>query len=418
MQHRHWLGAASGRRIGGTVAGRVIGRVAGKVVGAAIGSTVVLCSALGCDGDTKPAYALLHASGDGTGLRLSVVSTLGPSGTAELEAAGDGALVPAPHLSLFTLEHSGVAYSPDPFHGILQEFFVERGPMLWAGRDMPLDPVSRNGEALVSLIPISTTKVYLYDHFRAGVAVWNPREMTLTRQFDVGLGIAGGYSFRTFVGSRLDGSELLLLTHSWSDARQVAHDLTVTRIDVETDTVLSHELDERCTGLGATTLPNGDLYLATRPEVAVAQWRATESSIRPCALRLRAGSTSLDPSWQTSFGDALDSSVWGGLHVGARGELLTLVASETEATADPDGALWAPIWQLWEVDPESGSAQPHGTLPSLPVASHLSLDSTLYLRLPSDTAEQGDTLLDISDPSAPVAGIRLPPGTTGILRIR
>lgn len=147
--------------------------------------------------------------------------------------------------------------------------------------------------------------------------------MTLTRQFDVGLGIAGGYSFRTFV-------------------------LTVTRIDVETDTVLSHEVR-----LGRPA--------RRRPRRAADARR----------LRDRGHGRS---GWRPL-----------GTESGNSGKSTRRAARHA---------------------PEPARGQPSA------------LDSTLYLRLPSDTAEQGDTLLDISAPSAAVAGIPLPPGTTGILRIR
>src|SRR5690606_23979804 len=175
--------------------------------------------------------------------------------------------------------------------GVIHEYFIEPGPVLRAGRSVFLQAIPP-GRGLGFLL-ISPAKVYVYAGSSPEFLVWNRREMAVTKRVPLGVGVADGYDSRTLVGSRLEGGELLVITHSGSGPARVAHDLTVSRVDVETDEVISHEVDDRCTGLRGVSVPNGDLYLATRSEVAVEHWPFSEGSIRPCALRLRAGATSL-----------------------------------------------------------------------------------------------------------------------------
>lgn len=372
--------------------------------------------ALGCgaasDGDDR-AYAIIYGGRDQVTRRLSVVSTLAAGGTAELEAS-ESVLLPAAHSAMFALDASGVAYALDYGAGVIHEYFIEPGPVLRAGRSVFLQAIPP-GRGLGFLV-ISPAKVYVYGS-SPEFLVWNRREMTVTKRVALGVGVADGYDSRTLAGSRLEGGELLVITYSGSGPARVAHDLTVSRIDVATDEVISHEVDDRCTGLRGVSVPNGDLYLATRSEVAVEHWPFSEGSIRPCALRLRAGATSLDPSWQVSFSDWVGSTLWGGLINGARGELLTLVAPEAEAAADPSIAPSEAIWQIWEVDAERGTARVHTPLLTTASPRYLRSDDRLYLLVP-DSSGPGDTLFDISDPSSSLPGIRLPPLTTSVLRFR
>lgn len=378
----------------------------------------LLGSALGCGASGEaggPAYAIVHAGPEPDTLRLSVVSTLDASGTAELEAS-ESVPLPAEHASMFTLDVSGVAYALDRAASAFQAYTIGPGPELRARRAVSL-PVSLFDAGALSLISVSSTKVYVYVHSSVELLVWNPRQMTVTRRVPLGLGVADGYGSRAFVGSRLAGDELIVITHSWSDPARLAHDLTLSRVDVTTDAVISHEVDERRTGLRALSLPSGDLYLATRLEVAVEHWPFTESPVRPCALRLRAGAASLDPSWQASFSDWVGSPFWGGLVAGARGELLVLVAPEAEAAVDPIAALTQPIWQTWEVDLERDAARVHLPLSTTAYPRYQRFDDRLYLQVP-DASGLGDTLVDVSDPSSLVPGIRLPPFTSSVLRVR
>jgi hypothetical protein len=391
---------------------------------------IVIVVGVGCGGDatheepapSEPAqYAIIY--GD-TLRRLSVVSTLSAGGTAELEAAGQGVPLPMSNDLLVPLDHSGTAYVPRSDH-TLTEVFIESGPALRVGRAISLASLIAGSSMGMGFLPISPGKAYLLRNDPTEILVWNREEMTTGRQFSLGLDIAEGYEYRAVSGSRVADGELTLITHSAASDGRAAYDLTITRIDIATDQVISHEVDGRCTGLRGATLSNGDLYMATRVEVAARNWPPLGSSVEPCALRLRAGETSLDPSYRVSFGDWVGSRLWGGTLPGARGELLTLVASESAAQSEPRGAaLREPIWQLWEVDPELQSARPHGSLPSITAFDYLIPDSRVHLRVPdpididSESTAVPETLIDIAEPSAPVPGIRLPAETVSVFRFR
>lgn len=366
------------------------------------------------------AYAIVYDGPGESPRRLSVVSTLTARGTAELEAAGQGVPLPEPHQVLLAPDYTGTVYSPN--EDALTELFIESGPSLREGRTVSLRGLWEGRRGGLSFIFVSPSNVYVFGNERAEIVVWNPREMT-TRLISLGLDIADGYDVRVVGGTRRSEGEFMLITYSSADGGRAAHDLTLTRIDLDTDEVISHEVDERCTNLRSVVMPNGDLYLATSPTVAAENWLNSESSIQPCALRLRAGATSLDPAWQVSFGDWAGSMLWGDILRGSRGELLTLVAPESAAAGDPGGAYWAPIWQLWEVDPENGTAHRYGSLPNIAAYKYLRIDSRLHLRVPDTTDAQfetigiSETLTDVSDPESPVPGIRLPP-TAMMLRFR
>jgi hypothetical protein len=355
---------------------------------------------------------------------LSVVSTLSARGTAELEAAGQGVPLPMSDDIFVPLDHSGTVYAPRSDH-TLTEVFIESGPALRVGRAISFASLIAESALSVGFLPISPGKIYLLRNDPTEILVWNPEEMTTGKQFSLGLDIAEGYQYRAVSGTRVADGELTLATYSAASDGRAAYDLTITRIDMTTDEVISHEVDGRCTGLGGATLSNGDLYMATRVEVAASNWPPLESSVEPCVLRLRAGETSLDPSYRVSFGDWVDSRLWGGALPGAHGKLLTFVASESAAqSASRGGASWEPIWQLWEVDPERQSARPHGSSPSIRAFDYLVMGSQVILRVPdpidlgSESAAVPETLIDITDPSSPVPGIRLPADTVSVFRFR
>lgn len=390
--------------------------------GGARAAVILLPLLLACGGEAndaegagRPQYAVVLQE-DFAPRRVFSISTLEAQGSAELAAARQQGGVEYPDTDLiFPWLREGTLLRFPEDRQSFTEILVDP-----SGAHQPGDTYSiaelgaQPLEIPFSPIPISPDEAYLFDWKRQHILVWDLAAMAPRALLPLGLGVAPGYTSLSWTWLPVVDDRLTLLTHS-SSAEGAALDTIVTVIDVESDAVLSQQLESRCTGLGfAYESASGDRYFATSAGVALRHLADPERHPAPCVLRILAGQVGFDPSWQGSLSAAVGSRAWGSFSRQVGGGLLLLVAPEREAQRLRGGwlaAADAEIWQLWLVQPDGSGARQLSALPPMNTQVFTIADAERRYLWMFDPVTLEQRYTNITDLDAPRPAISLPPRT-------
>lgn len=199
-------------------------------------------------------------------------------------------------------------------------------------------------------------KAYYYDLDQLQVIIFDPTRMLISGTVSLAGAAREGY-FTSFGEAvvRPDGVYFPAQWYTEPDWDRVPSGAMLVRLDAQTDEVTLSS-DARCTSmLTSLTTSDGDTYWFSEMFNAFARHaRGPENGFPDCALRLRAGETSFDPTWQ------LDT----GARTGGAPSVAVLQAGDTEmwfrvldtaAAALPQGAAYedfdtAQAWQWYLLD--------------------------------------------------------------------
>lgn len=143
---------------------------------------------------------------------------------------------------------------------------------------------------------------------------------------------------------------------------RVSDDTELVWINPAADVATSRVPDAGCSVLNKLSSDeSGNIYLSTWLYGPTLHLMA--QGLPTCARRIRAGETSLDPSWSLDYAALTGGRQGGELSYVSDGKaILSVFHDERLSVADKDGDPWSlagtPNWRVWSVDLESRTAQP------------------------------------------------------------
>lgn len=210
-----------------------------------------------------------------------------------------------------------------------------------------------------SLVFVNPRKAYYLDLDQLQAIAFDPTEMVITGT--TSLAGAAREGFLTSFGQVVQRDDAIYFPGQWyaePDWDRVPSGSMLVRIDPETDTVTITQ-DSRCTGMYVTmTTDAGDTYwFSDSYNTFARRGYGPDRGVPDCALRLRAGETTFDPSWQldlaTRVGGASAVPILraGGSRMWIR--VLDESAASLPTPADFNTVNTAPAWQWYLLDVES-----------------------------------------------------------------
>ncbi len=210
---------------------------------------------------------------------------------------------------------------------------------------------------------INEEKAYIFNGNDGSHVVWNPTTLEITGEIP-GPGIPRmGYDFESVAvvrGDRLYRIFTLLNYDAWEFLPSPQY-LVV--YDLRSDTVLSTVQEDRCPQLYSRPFldERGDLYFSGW--VWTPGLTLTSNYPTSCALRVRAGQDTFDPSWQLDFAAEVTGGREAGIlrYLGEGQALLDVFHAERTSIApgtDPQELSNTPNWRLWSIDLESRTGAP------------------------------------------------------------
>ena len=224
---------------------------------------------------------------------------------------------------------------------------------------------------------VSETKAYFVDTSSAQLIVWNPRAMEAIESIPLeGFDPPEGQRQIVTRAGQIDGR--LFLWSLYQNAEEILTSRTAFGfLDPETDEITIDTTDD-CGALGDTwvSTSNGDTYFSSTTTAAMEHALGLPGSFEPCALRVRAGASELDPTYLEKLNGLTDlaPTPTGGVFDGGNDRSLLLAYNQDVEGALPiDGSMTArelaslPAWDFYEV--VLGSGQPASRLEDLPTGS-------------------------------------------------
>jgi hypothetical protein len=210
-----------------------------------------------------------------------------------------------------------------------------------------------------SVVFVNPAKAYYLDLDQLQVIVFDPTEMVITGTRSLAGARREGY-FTSFgqVVRRPDGIYFPGQWYREPDWDRVPAGALLVRIQPETDTVTMTS-DARCTGMYvALTTDAGDTtWFSDSYNTFARVGFGADRGVPDCALRLRAGETTFDPSWQLATGARVGGAPVvpivkaGGSKIWLR--VFDATAVKLPTPADFNTVNTAPAWQWYLLDVES-----------------------------------------------------------------
>lgn len=261
--------------------------------------------------------------------------------------------------------HGGAVFATDGQSPIISRYGLDANDELVKTAELSFAGVGLTEVTSWFMYIVDDTKGYVFDPAGRRIVVWNPSTMTLTgTQIDLSVLNRDGWTPRLALevfSPWRRGSELLIPT-AWvgqDDERRFATGLLV--LDVNRDEVVTSAEDERC-GEGYMTVeaPNGDRYFFpsafSSPQHFFAEQRGPT-----CVLRVLAGQSAFDPSYQLDL-SALGSgsAAVGGVPDGVGGFFFATADAELWNERGNDGGE---IWRIWHYDFATAESRAMDSLP-------------------------------------------------------
>ncbi|HVW24524.1 MAG TPA: hypothetical protein VHC69_04110 [Polyangiaceae bacterium] len=267
---------------------------------------------------------------------------------------------------------------------------------------------------------ISATKAYFVSQDLAQIIIWNPHKMTYERTVELPFEASPGAADIVFYPRPIVVGHQLVLVATTYDANDIPLGLVVNVVDTDADRVVSSTLETRCHDLLQSAVDaNGDRYFASS-DYAAAQHLLIPSSPGPCMLRMRGGETGFDPDWSRTLTGDLETPLWTGVTQGAGG---TVYVQGTDATTKKITALddayeitIAQPWSWYALDGGDAAPTPVDVgmqyPPSFPPMSE---DGNDYVTIWDG---ENSTLVNLTSPGTPRAGLVVPGFLYNVVRIR
>jgi hypothetical protein len=312
-------------------------------------------------GDLFPTSSVVFGE-QGETTYVNVLDTLagqGPDPRAAVELAGWADL----------WVHGGKVFVADGEAPVLTRYAVNAaGNLLEEGRIS----FQNFGAALTTFtnqLFVGESKAYWFNNPGREVVIWDPVALATVRTFALPeLPDRGG---QLLAGPSADRSSVVrgnraFVPFYWAnwDEYALSEDSVILVFDTERDTVID-VISVPCPEINFASVDDqGTIYFSNWGFSAVPA--VLDERAQACAVRILAGSDTLDPSWSLKFADVTEGREASALRWLGDGQALLTVFHDERAEIGPDVDRFALTdsanWRLWMVDLDSRSAAPLETL--------------------------------------------------------
>ena len=219
------------------------------------------------------------------------------------------------------------------------------------------------------LVFVSNQKAYYLDGASEQLIVWNPEAMETIGSIPLTVSDPPeGLRQTGFRVIRID--DQVVTYNNYQNEQQITAARTdFWWIDPETDEIVATDVTEQCGNLQTvSTATNGDTYIGMSGAIAMEHALGLPGSFPPCAIRIRAGTREVDPTYLADF-----NALTGGLPTSGpipvendRGLLLAYDTSNIpiDPTLTARELAEVPSWNFYEW--ELGTEQPATLVESIP----------------------------------------------------
>jgi len=232
------------------------------------------------------------------------------------------------------------------------------GQLSFANYGMPYWSIDDWGNTMVS-----PTKAYFTNPGDGALIVWNPTTMEIVRDIALPVEASADLELQS-APAYLHGDRLFRL-FSWAnfdtfEFSRVPQQLAV--YDTATDELVSLSEETRCPAVYSVPFEDesGNLYFSNHV------WSPMETLVKgapqSCSLRVLAGESTFDPSWELRYADFAQGREGAVLRYLGNGQALADIfhaerTAITDAT-DPSELGQSSNWRLWAVDIDAGAGAP------------------------------------------------------------
>lgn len=232
------------------------------------------------------------------------------------------------------------------------------GQLSFANYGMPYWSIDDWGNTMVT-----PTKAYFTNPGDGALIVWNPTTMEIVR--DIALPVTASADLELQSAPAFLHGDRLFRLFSWAnfdtfEFSRVPQQLAV--YDTATDELVSLSEETRCPAVYSVPFEDeaGNLYFSNHV------WSPMETLVKgapeSCSLRVLAGETSFDPTWQLRYADFTEGRQGAVLRYLGDGQALADIfhaerTAITDAT-DPSELGESSNWRLWTVDVGAGTGAP------------------------------------------------------------
>jgi hypothetical protein len=272
-----------------------------------------------------------------------------------------------------------------------------------------------------SLIFIAPDKAYFLDDTTLQAITFDPSGMTTGKAIDLGALKQTGYLTNFSYNIPVRGTQIVIpaLYYNSSYSRTIAQ-TSLALLETSDDSVTTIS-DSRCGVFSTVAEKNGDLYFGTDTYAVAIHRIAPAAAPDGCLLRMKAGANVFDPDFLVAI-SSLTGGQPGGAAVPADGDSLWVRAfDERLAMVTPVTSaltlLAAPAWRWWKVDPKSSTAAQSPFAPGAGEVKYFTVEGHAWAGNPNQDYTTS-TLLDMTSPGAPIAGVVVKGQPSGIVKLR
>jgi hypothetical protein len=212
-----------------------------------------------------------------------------------------------------------------------------------------------------TLYVVSPTKLYYPDRENARLIIINPEQMTIEGEVELPETIRDGYLALYGYQPHFRNGELLFSVgwFDWQNDR-VLPETGLVVLDTATDSARL-EVDDRCGGITTSVeTTSGDVYFVSSA-LAGATHRIGRLATKPCALRIRVGSSEFDSDYLGRLEDVTGFAISGEPIPAGDNALFLRALDEDLASIAADTASWditgQSAWRWWRWDVATGKAE-------------------------------------------------------------
>jgi hypothetical protein len=261
--------------------------------------------------------------------------------------------------------HEGKVFMTDGSAPSLTRYSVNaQGQLIEDGRLSFLNHGAESAAFWTNLF-ISPTKAYLFIMKDRLVVTWNPTSMEITGTFPLpGLEDRGALTLQvpsTDRSSVVRGNRAYVPTvwANWKDYA-LSEDSVILVIDTATDHLVG-TTPVSCPNINVATVDDQTNIYFSNWVFSVAP-TLLDGKARACAVRIKAGSDQLDPTWSLTFADVTNGREAAALRFIGDGKALMSVFHHERAQIEPTTDRYALVesanWSFWTIDLATREAKP------------------------------------------------------------
>jgi hypothetical protein len=259
--------------------------------------------------------------------------------------------------------HGGQVFMTDGEAPALTRYAVAAGGALEQDDRLSFANYGTDTAAFWRNVIVSPTKAYLFVTEAREIVVWNPATLEIGGTFALpDLDDRGAQQpYVTNDRGAIVRGDRLYVTVGWGDwdNYSLSNDSVILVVDTTSDEIIQ-TLPVACPDLNVATLDDkGDIYFSNW--VYGVGPSLFDGGAHTCAVRIKAGTDTLDADWALTFSDATDGREAAALRFLGNGRALISVLHHERFEITPDvdrfGVVDAPNWRFWILDLDTRQAE-------------------------------------------------------------